>query len=135
MQRQWLLLFFVLSQPLSAKTIRLETVTNADVGSACYFSDPQSKKQVLITSYTSNGKNTAYIKIDGKQYSLGMSAESTPRLTIYQSTGIRLELGDWREIAPFCKGTECEGAFYRVFLTIRKGRDNSRIKIHAHCGA
>ena len=138
MLRHWLALLFVISQPLSAKAVRLESVTDPNVASGCYFSEPGSKKQILITSARSNesgGHNTAYVRINGAKYTLGLSGEKTAGVSVYQSSDVRLELSNWREIPPVCKSTECEGSFYSVLLKVRKGSNSSRLNVRAHCGA
>lgn len=129
---------FLISLPLHAEPITLERVSNIDVSAGCFFSDIKTKEQIFIVAHRSRPnhiKGVAHIRFDGKQYALDLIEPHPKKINIYQAADIRVEISGWKQVAPFCKGSECEGAYYNVSMKIEKTGDSIRLKARAHCGA
>jgi len=131
------LLFFT-SLPSCASPIRLEPLTNTDVGSGCFFSDLKTKEQVFIVASKArpNDKNgIGTIRMGGKQYALDLIEPHPKKTDIYEGSGIRVEITNWKETGPVCKGSECEGSFHHANMKVAKGNNILRLKVQVHCGA
>lgn len=129
---------FLISLPLYAEPIKLERVSNINVSAGCFFSDLKTKEQIFIVAYKSRPrhiKGVAHIRFNGKQYALDLIEPHPKKMDIYQAGDIRVEITGWKEVAPFCKGSECEGAYYNVNIKIKNAGDSIRLKARAHCGA
>jgi hypothetical protein len=138
MNRFSIIPLFLISLPLHAEPIKLERVSNINVSAGCFFSDVKKQEQIFIVAHQSRPNHTkgvAHIRFNGKQYALDLIEPHPKKINIYQAGDIRVQITGWKQVAPFCKGSECEGAFYRVNMEISKGADVLRIKARAHCGA
>jgi len=121
----------VLSLPLHGQPIKLEHVSNIGVSAGCFFSDLKTKEQTFVVAHKSRPKHikgVAHIGFNGKQYALDLIEPHPKKIDIYQAGDIRVEVTGWKPVAPFCKGSECEGAYYNVHLKIIKAGDSIRLK-------
>lgn len=129
---------FLISLPLHAEPKKLERISNVNVSAGCFFSDMKTQEQIFIVEHRSRpnrAKGIGHIRLDGKQYALDLTEQKSKKIDVYQTSDIRVEITGWKQVAPFCKGTECEGAYYDVNIKIKKMRDSIRLKARAHCGA
>ena len=129
---------FLISLPLHAEPIKLERVLHNHVSAGCFFNHMKTKEQIFVVAHRSRPNHTkgaAYIQTNGKQYALDLIEPHPKRIDIYQAADIRVEISGWKQVAPFCKGSECEGAHYNVTMKIKKASDRIYVKAQAYCGA